>query len=272
MANEQLAQRLIAQEPDLIGGTGAWLSSFTLAVTEVTERAQIPWLTLSFADNITDRGFKYVFQTSPLASLQSMGSVPALLDLADSRDLARPAEFVLQAPGIKGRQGEEEIVVVAPREHEVLAVLAAVHRGKPLRDGQCVEIEAGADTARRTELAEVSEQAVRHVHGGRCHAPQRLTERQPRLGSQEATHARIQRLEARLPRPEQFETCGRHAGRAGHEHKVAGPGTGTAQCQIGRHEAQYLDRDYQRTGDRVTADQCDAMLISQRVQAVRKLG
>jgi branched-chain amino acid transport system substrate-binding protein len=78
------AQRLIAQEPDLIGGTGAWLSTFTLAVTEVTERAQIPWLTLSFADNITDRGFKYVFQTSPVASLQSMGAVPALIDLAKS--------------------------------------------------------------------------------------------------------------------------------------------------------------------------------------------
>ena len=44
------AQRLVASEPDLVGGTGAWLSSFTLAVTEVTERAQIPWITLSFAD------------------------------------------------------------------------------------------------------------------------------------------------------------------------------------------------------------------------------
>lgn len=76
------AQRLIAQEPDLVGGTGAWLSTFTLAVTEVTERAQIPWLTLSFADSITDRGFKYVFQTSPIASRQSTGAIPALLDLA----------------------------------------------------------------------------------------------------------------------------------------------------------------------------------------------
>ena len=35
-----------ASNPDLVGGTGAWLSSFTLAVTEVTERAQLPWLTL----------------------------------------------------------------------------------------------------------------------------------------------------------------------------------------------------------------------------------
>ena len=76
------AQRLIADEPDLVGGTGSWLSSFTLAVTEVTERAQIPWLTLSFADSITERGFKFVFQTSPVASVQSMGSIPALLELA----------------------------------------------------------------------------------------------------------------------------------------------------------------------------------------------
>ncbi|MFZ0673732.1 MAG: ABC transporter substrate-binding protein, partial [Pseudolabrys sp.] len=36
------AQRMIAQEPDLIGATGSWLSSFTLGVTEVTERAELP--------------------------------------------------------------------------------------------------------------------------------------------------------------------------------------------------------------------------------------
>lgn len=85
------AQRLIAQEPDLVGGTGAWLSSFTLAVTEVTERAQIPWLTLSYADNITDRGFKYVFQTSPIASSQSMGSIPVLMEIAKSATGKAPA-------------------------------------------------------------------------------------------------------------------------------------------------------------------------------------
>jgi len=41
--------------------TGSYLSSFTLAVTEVTERAQLPMLTLSYSDLVTDRGFKYVF-------------------------------------------------------------------------------------------------------------------------------------------------------------------------------------------------------------------
>jgi branched-chain amino acid transport system substrate-binding protein len=76
------AQRLIAQEPNLMGGTGAWLSSFTLAVTEVTERAQVPWLTLSYADSLTERGFKYIFQTSLPASQQSAQALPTILELA----------------------------------------------------------------------------------------------------------------------------------------------------------------------------------------------
>jgi branched-chain amino acid transport system substrate-binding protein len=50
------AQRMIALESDLIGATGAWLSSFTLGVTEVTERAEMSVLTLSYSDLITARG------------------------------------------------------------------------------------------------------------------------------------------------------------------------------------------------------------------------
>ena len=65
------AQRLVAQNPDVVGGFGAWLSSFTLAVTEVTERAEMPWLTLSYSDVITGRGFRYVFQTSATGDRQS---------------------------------------------------------------------------------------------------------------------------------------------------------------------------------------------------------
>src|SRR6202012_4718159 len=61
------AQRMIAQEPDLVGGFGCWLSTFTLAATGVTERAELPWLTLSYSDAITGRGFKHVFQSSPTA-------------------------------------------------------------------------------------------------------------------------------------------------------------------------------------------------------------
>jgi branched-chain amino acid transport system substrate-binding protein len=84
------AQRLLAQNPDLVGGTGAWLSTFTLAVTEVTERAKLPWLTLSYSDLITGRGFKYVFQTSPTAGNQAAQTVPTALKLAESATGKRP--------------------------------------------------------------------------------------------------------------------------------------------------------------------------------------
>src|SRR5580692_1447148 len=76
------AQRLLSDEPDLAGGTGCWLSSFTLAVTEVTERASLPWLTLSYSDAITNRGFKFVFQTSPTADRQAAETLPTALKLA----------------------------------------------------------------------------------------------------------------------------------------------------------------------------------------------
>ncbi len=76
------AQRLMADEPDLVGATGAFLSSFTLAVTEITERAKLPFLTLSYSDQITNRGFKYVFQTSPTANQQAADALPILLKLS----------------------------------------------------------------------------------------------------------------------------------------------------------------------------------------------
>jgi len=84
------AQRLVSQETDIVAGTGAWLSSFTLAVTEVTERAEIPWLTLSYSDQITARGFKYIFQMSPSAGKQAREALPTLLELAQSQTGKRP--------------------------------------------------------------------------------------------------------------------------------------------------------------------------------------
>jgi len=84
------AQRLLSQEPELVGGAGAWLSSFTMAITEVTERAQLPWLTLSYSDQITDRGFHYVFQLSPTASRQSELTLPTVVDFAEKATGKRP--------------------------------------------------------------------------------------------------------------------------------------------------------------------------------------
>lgn len=86
------AQRMIAQEPALVGGFGCWLSTFTLAATEVTERAELPWLTLSYSDLITNRGFHYVFQTSPTADFQAESLVPTIMELAEKTTGKRPTK------------------------------------------------------------------------------------------------------------------------------------------------------------------------------------
>ena len=75
-------QRLLSENPDLVGGTGAWLSSFTLAVTEVTERAELPWTTVSFADSIVNRGFHYIFQTSATSDAMAGKTIPNAMTVA----------------------------------------------------------------------------------------------------------------------------------------------------------------------------------------------
>lgn len=89
------AQRLVSSEPDVVGGSGAWLSSFTLGVTEVTERAELPWLTMSYADQITSRGFKNVFQSSLVASAMANDTVPTALNLAEKSTGKRPSNLYI---------------------------------------------------------------------------------------------------------------------------------------------------------------------------------
>ncbi len=84
------AQRVLSDEPNLVGGTGSWLSAFTLAVTEVTERAQLPFMTGSFGDPITARGFKYVFQVPVIASKISEQFLPVISRIAETATGAKP--------------------------------------------------------------------------------------------------------------------------------------------------------------------------------------
>ena len=73
---------MLAQNADLIGGFGDALSGMTLAVTELTERAEMAWLTQTFADAITERGFKNVFEMVPVASSQGQLALPAVMEVA----------------------------------------------------------------------------------------------------------------------------------------------------------------------------------------------
>ncbi len=107
------AQRMVAQEPDLAGGFGCWHSGFTLAATEVTERAELPWLTLSYSDLITGRGFKYVFQSSPTANSQAEELLPIIVDLATKASGAKPTKV-----GIVGSNNPAVASFLRPiREH-----------------------------------------------------------------------------------------------------------------------------------------------------------
>jgi branched-chain amino acid transport system substrate-binding protein len=81
------AQRMVSQETDMVAASGSYLSSFTLAVTEVTERAKLPMLTLSYSDLITSRGFKYVFQTSATAATQAELALPVMVKLANANGM-----------------------------------------------------------------------------------------------------------------------------------------------------------------------------------------
>ncbi len=132
------AQRMVAQEPDLAGGFGAWLSSFTLAITEVTERAEMPWLTLSYSDLITNRGFKNVFQSSPTADAQAREIVPIIMDLATKASGKKPTKIA-----IVGDNSASSVSFLKPiREHVVkdlgLTIVADEIYTPPLADATSI--------------------------------------------------------------------------------------------------------------------------------------
>lgn len=76
-----VAQRLITQN-QVVAVLGAFASSLTIAISEVTERRGIPLLTMSFSDQITGRGFKNVFQVVPKASVIGKAQFDYTLALA----------------------------------------------------------------------------------------------------------------------------------------------------------------------------------------------
>jgi branched-chain amino acid transport system substrate-binding protein len=96
------AQRVIASNPNIVGGAGAYISSQQLAITEITERAGIPWLVQGSADQLTGRGFKYVFGTN-MPSGQATAAVVPLLEqwatLSSGAALKDVAILAVNTPG-----------------------------------------------------------------------------------------------------------------------------------------------------------------------------
>jgi branched-chain amino acid transport system substrate-binding protein len=78
-----VAQRLIA-ENDLTAVIGAFASSLTLAISEVTARADIPFFTQAYADEITGRGLESVFKVAATASVIGRAQVNYSLAIAEA--------------------------------------------------------------------------------------------------------------------------------------------------------------------------------------------
>ena len=78
-----VAQHLITQN-ELTAVLGAFVSSLTLAISEVTARSDIPFLTESFADEITGRGLESVFKVTAKASVLGRAQVNYTVAIAEA--------------------------------------------------------------------------------------------------------------------------------------------------------------------------------------------
>ncbi len=114
-------QRLVSRE-GVVGVVGAFVSSVTLAASEVTERTGTPMITHSFADQITSRGYRYIFQVTPKATTFGEKQFQYAIDVAAKagNDITKVALFyedtaygTAQAEGIRkaAKNANVEIVI-----------------------------------------------------------------------------------------------------------------------------------------------------------------
>ena len=66
--------------------------------------AGLPWVTLSYADQLTARGFKYLVQTVPVASVLALESMPTVLTMAEKASGKRPTTVAIISDGTAASQ------------------------------------------------------------------------------------------------------------------------------------------------------------------------
>jgi branched-chain amino acid transport system substrate-binding protein len=83
---------------------GAYLSGHTLAYLSVTESHQVPAITESFLSEITGRGYRHVFKTTPVAADFSRAVFKYLAEVYDRAGMPLPAVAIAAADDASGRQ------------------------------------------------------------------------------------------------------------------------------------------------------------------------
>ena len=87
-----VTQRLVSQNR-VVAVLGAFASSLSLAASEVTERNRVPFLTMSFTDILTQRGFRYLFQVVPKGTVIGAAQLRYAVEIGQAlgRDVRRVA-------------------------------------------------------------------------------------------------------------------------------------------------------------------------------------
>jgi branched-chain amino acid transport system substrate-binding protein len=73
---------------DVAAATGAFASSITLGATSVAEREGVPWVAQAWSDELTNRGFEYIYGTSLPASEFAPQILETVQNLADNAGIS----------------------------------------------------------------------------------------------------------------------------------------------------------------------------------------
>ncbi len=76
------ATQFLSQGTPPLAIIGAYASGLTLTVVQVTERQRVPLLTTSFSDDLTSKGYKYLFQLPAKASVVGQAQMQYAADIA----------------------------------------------------------------------------------------------------------------------------------------------------------------------------------------------
>ncbi len=89
------AMERVCRDPEIVMAIGSWASSLTLSATEITERLGIPHFSISSADSLNERGFKWGFYVSPPMSVYGDLGLANVITLArDAGDTPKTAMAV----------------------------------------------------------------------------------------------------------------------------------------------------------------------------------
>ncbi|MGI3168315.1 ABC transporter substrate-binding protein [Pseudooceanicola sp. C21-150M6] len=137
-------QRMI-NEDGVLGVIGSFSSSITLAASELTERAEVPMITHSFADQITGRGFEYIFQVSNKATTYGAAQLDQAVAIAEAAGDTVSKIAILyedtaygtaQAGGLRAAAEKAGIEVVMDEAYplgitDAAPLVNAIRRGEP---------------------------------------------------------------------------------------------------------------------------------------------